>query len=79
MEFLCEVSEAQTAREVNSRMKCVTKIMAMPGTRTLVADLCMSGLAACDEETQVYGRSSTRDNLECGCKMNAQARIDTLV
>ena len=50
MEFLCEVSEAQTAREVNSRMKCVTKIMAMPGTRTLVADLCMSGLAACDEE-----------------------------
>ena len=35
--------------EVNSRMKCVTKIMAMPGTRTTVADLCMFGLAACDE------------------------------
>ena len=35
--------------EVNSRMKCVTKIMAMPGTRTAVADLCMFGLATCDE------------------------------
>ena len=34
---------------MNSRMKCVTKIMAMPGTRTAVADLCMFGLAASDE------------------------------
>ena len=59
MEFLCELYDAQVARgryfareltsEVNSRMKCVTKIMAMPGTRTTVADLCMFGLAACDE------------------------------
>ena len=59
MEFLCELYEAQVARdryfvheltsEVNSRMKCVAKIMAMPGTRTAVADLCMFGLAACDE------------------------------
>ena len=35
--------------EVNSRMRCVAKIMAMPGTRTTVVDLCMFGLAACDE------------------------------
>ena len=42
VEFLCELSEAQVARgryfvheltsEVNSRMQCVAKIMAMPGT-----------------------------------------------
>ena len=54
MEFLCELYEARAARgryfvheltsEVNSRMK----IMAMPGTRTAVADLCMSR-AACDD------------------------------
>ena len=58
MEFLCELYEAQVARgryflheltsEVNSRMQCEVKIMAMPGTRTIVADLCMFGLAACD-------------------------------
>ena len=35
--------------EVNSRMGCVSKIMAMLGTRTAVADLCMFGLAACDK------------------------------
>ena len=54
IEFQCELIEAQVARgryfvheltsEVNSRMKCVSKIMAMPGTRTAVADLCMFGL-----------------------------------
>ena len=51
--------EAQAARgryfvheltsEVNSRMRSVAKMMAMPGTRTAVADLCMFGLAGCDE------------------------------
>ena len=30
-------------------MKCIVKIMAMPGTRAAVADLCMFGLAACDD------------------------------
>ena len=59
LEFLCELYEAQVARgryfvheltsEVNSRMGCVMKIMAMPGRRTAVADLCMFGLAACDK------------------------------
>ena len=59
IECLCELHEAQVARgrysvheltsEVNSGMTCVAKIMAMPGTRTAVADLCMFGLAACDE------------------------------
>ena len=59
MEFQCELYEAQVARgryfvhpltsEVNSRMECVAKIMAIPGTRMTVADLCMFDLAACDE------------------------------
>ena len=57
MEFLCELYEAEACgryfvheltSEVNSRMKCVTRIMAMPGTRTAVADLCMLEVAACD-------------------------------
>ena len=59
MEVLRELYEAKAARgryfvheqtsEVNSRMQCVAKIMAMLGTRTTKADLCMFGLAACDE------------------------------
>ena len=79
IESLCELYEAQVARgryfvheltsEVNSRMKCFTKIMAMLGTRTTVANLWMFGLAVCDARTrdsskQVYGRSPTRDKLE---------------
>ena len=68
MEFLCEMHEAQVARgryfvheltsEVDSRMKCVMKIMAMPGTRMTVADLCMSGLAACDEGGSGFVKAS---------------------
>ena len=48
MEFLCELYEVQApcgryfvhelTSEVNSRVQCVAKIMAMPGTRTIVAD-----------------------------------------
>ena len=59
MEFLSDLYEAQAARgryfvheltpEVNSSTQCVAKIMAMPGTRKTAADLCMFGLAACDE------------------------------
>ena len=59
IEFLCELYEAQAAQgryfvhelasEVNSIMRCMAKIMAMPGTRAAAADLCMFGLAACDE------------------------------
>ena len=59
MEFLCELHEAQVAggrkfvheltSEVNSRMQYLEKIMAVPGTRTTAADLCMFGLAACAE------------------------------
>ena len=78
MELLCELYEAQVARglffvheltsEVNSKMTCVTKIMAMPGSRTVGADLCMFGLAACDEGAPgfVNARSPTRDKLGCG-------------
>ena len=59
MEFLCELYEARVARgryfvhelasEPNTNMMCVTKIMATPGARTIAADLCMFGLAGCDE------------------------------
>ena len=67
LEFLCELHEAQAARgryfvheltsEVNSRMKCMGKIMAMPGTTAAAADLCMFGLAACqDLSTRVCER-----------------------
>ena len=70
MEFLCELYEAQVARgrhfvheltsEVNSRMQCVAKIMARPGTRTVVLDLCMFGLAACDEGGPGFVNASVR-------------------
>ena len=65
-------------------MKCVAKIMAMMGTRTAVADLCVFGLAACDERgpgfvnVSVRRGSPMRDELECGCRANARARIVTL-
>ena len=59
IEFLCELCEAQVAHgryfvheltsEVNSRMRCMAKVMAMPGIRTAVTDLCTFGLAAGDE------------------------------
>ena len=70
MEFLCELYEAQAAcgrhfvheltSEVNSRMQCVAKIMAMPGTRTTVTDLRMFGLAACDEGGPGFVNASVR-------------------
>ena len=93
--FVCELYEAQAAcgryfvheltSEVNSRMKCVTKIMAMPGNENEKWRICacLAWLHVMKEgqdlSTQVYGRSPTRAKLECGCKVNAQARIDTLV
>ena len=70
LEFLCELCEAQVARgryfvheltsEVNSRMGCVLKIMAMLGTRSAVADLCMFGLAACDKGGPGFVNASVR-------------------
>ena len=70
MELLCELYEAQTAcgryvvheltSEVNSRMKCVTKIMAMPGTRTILADLCNIGLVSRDEGGPEFVNASVR-------------------
>ena len=88
LEFLCELCEVQVARcryfvheltsEVNSRMEWVAKIIAMLGTKTKVAGLCMfRRTRICS--TQVFGRSPTRDKLACGCEVNAQARIDTFV
>ena len=41
-------------------MKCVTKIMTMPGTRTTVADLCMFEMAACDEGGPGFVKASVR-------------------
>ena len=62
--------EAQVARgqyfvheltsEVNLAMKCVAKIMAVPGTSTVVVDLCMFGLAACDEGGPGFVNASVR-------------------
>ena len=60
MVFLCELCEAQVAprslHRARADVRCefeneksATKIMAMPGTRTTVTDLCMFGVAACDE------------------------------
>ena len=70
MEFLCELYEAQAARgrhfvheltpEVNSRMQCVAKIMAMPRSRTTVADVCMFELAACGEGGPGFVNASVR-------------------
>ena len=41
-------------------MKCMAKVVAMPGTRTAVADLCMFGLAACDERGPGFVNVSVR-------------------
>ena len=41
-------------------MKCVTKSMPRAGTRTTVADLCMFGLAACDEGGPGFVKASVR-------------------
>ena len=70
IEFLCELYEAQAAQgryfvheltsEASSRKKCMLKIMAMLGTRAAVQDLCMFGLAACDEEGPRFVNASVR-------------------
>ena len=69
IEFLCELFEAQVARgryfvheltsEVNSRMYCVAKIMAIPGTRATAADLCMFG----QQEQKIESRAKRIGNL----------------
>ena len=41
-------------------MKCVAKIMAMPGIRTAVTDLCMFRLPACDERGSGFVNVSVR-------------------
>ena len=70
IEFLCELYEAQAAQgryfvheltsEASSRMKCIVKITSMPGTRAAVADLCMFGLAACDDGGPGFVNASVR-------------------
>ena len=70
IEFLCDLYEAQAAQEryfvheltseASSRMKCIVKIMAVPGTRAAVADLCMFGLAACDDGGPGFVNASVR-------------------
>ena len=70
MKLLCELYEARVARgrhfvheltsEVKSRMQCVAKIVAMLGTRAIVADLCMFGMVACDEGGPGFFNESVR-------------------
>ena len=56
----CDFSVHELTSEVNSRMQRVAKFMAMPRTRTTVADLCMFGLAACDEGGPGFVNASVR-------------------
>ena len=96
VEFVCELYEAQVARsryfvheltsEVNSRMKCMTKIMAMPLARTTVADLCKLGSAARDEGGPGFVQATLRtvtNARQVGMKMRSKctgthrhARVD---
>ena len=57
--------------EVNSRMKCVATIMSMPGTRTVVADLCMFGLAACDDGGPGFVKRKRGDDHQCETSWSA--------
>ena len=95
IEFLCELCEAQAAQgwynvheltsEASSR-KCIVKIMAMPGTRAAVADLCMFGLAACDDGGPGFVNASVRtitNALQVGVRLQSKcngthrhARVD---
>ena len=66
IEFLCKLYESQAAyyvheltSEASSRMMCIVKIVAMPGTRAAAA-LCMSGLAACDDGGPGFVNASVR-------------------
>ena len=91
IEFLCELYEAQAAQgryfvheltsEASSRMKCLVKIMAMPGTRAAVADLCMGWLCVMTEDqdssTRACERLPTRDELEHDCRTSARVRDGT--
>ena len=70
LQFLCELYEAQATQgryfvheltpEASSRMKRIVKILAMPGTRAAIADLCMFGLAACDHGGPGFVNASVR-------------------
>ena len=69
-----------TVRSELENEKCVVKIMAMPWTRAVVADLRMFGLAACDDGGPGFVNASVRTitnarQFGCGCKANAPARI----
>ena len=92
IEFLCELCEAQVAHgryfvhelmsDVNSRMRCMAKVMAMPGIRTAVTDLCTFGLAACDEGGPRFVNVSVRTitnarRVVVRLQKNAGACIDT--
>ena len=59
--------------EVNSGMRCVAKIMAMPGTRQWQICACSGWLRVTREDqglsTQVCGRSPTRDVSRCACEV----------
>ena len=61
VECLCEAQVAQgryfvheLTSEASSRMNCIVKIMAMPGTRAAAADLCMFGFVACANDNHAW-------------------------
>ena len=82
MEFLCELYGAQVACSrylvheqtsvENSRMTCVTLSFATPGRRTLVADLCMFGFAACDEGGPGRCQHECADCYHCKTSVSAE-------
>ena len=47
--------------------------MAMPGTRTAVVDLCVFGLAACDEGGPGFVNESVADDHQCETNWGAVA------
>ena len=96
IEFLCELYEAQAAQgryfmheltsEASSIMKFMGRIMAMPATRAVVADLCMFGLAACDNGGPGFVNASVRTTnfRQVGVQLQSRcigthrhARVDT--
>ena len=45
---------------VHPRMKCVMKVVGMPGVTSIDADLCMFGLAGCDQGSSGFINASVR-------------------
>ena len=90
IEFLCKLYGAQVSRgryfvheltsEVNSRMKCVTKIMAMPGNkngRGRSVHVCAGRVRRGGPGFVNVCARTTRDELGCGCKKQMREGAQT--